>query len=70
VITLVESLQPKEGLSRELYSCIARCEACASNDYEVNCQPLASVGMIIGVVLNHLKDRGSRRARAQGIVVH
>jgi hypothetical protein len=38
--TLVESLQLKEGLSCQLYSCVARCEACASiNDYEVNCQP-------------------------------
>jgi hypothetical protein len=38
--TLVESLQLKEGLSRQLYSCVARCEACASkNDYKVNCQP-------------------------------
>jgi hypothetical protein len=37
--TLVEFLQLKEGLSRQLYSCVARCEACARNDYEVNCQP-------------------------------
>jgi hypothetical protein len=59
--TLVESLQRKEGLSRQLHSCVARCEACASiNDYEVNASRIASVGMKIVVVLNHLKKIAER----------
>jgi hypothetical protein len=50
--TRAESLQPKEGLSRKLNSCVARCEAYASvNDYEVNAGCRASLGIITILVL-------------------
>jgi hypothetical protein len=70
--TLVESLQLKEGLSRQLYSCVARCAlrvahcavklALVKRTMKSIASRIASVGMIIIVVLNHQEDRGSRRA--------